>query len=479
VIDSGATARATDAVAHSSRDEAGDAPTRRLWVAPAAVAAIVVLVVGAALSSGSNDDHASRHVASATSAPTSTTDPARRTADSLHLVADTPRGFLVDSVGEHTPVGAGAVGATRELWATHTDSADRSSWFVITAGVRTGDDGLVVGERRLAVPAGVAVLGHQPNGTLSIAGPITGGGEATVTSSGLSQILLTSIFGTLQRANGQLVHDDPMFGGTFQLVGADGSTAGPVNTDPIISVRYRGPGTVGGQDVRFSVSVGKPSSTYERNARRFFLSRRADVNVGSATATVGYDTRTTGDQSLVIERYGLEITVDGTAQRDVLVAAATSIHVASANEWQDVENAAFANAAQPDSPFVTGARMEVSNGLLADGTTWIISVIVGSDVSIDSLNLESQDGITNAPLGDHTSGLAAFAVDRFSAVVAQVPKDQVGAVLQVTLANHTVSIPMVDVGADTLIAAYGFDVLTPYTARIVAADGSSISSITG
>ena len=86
----------------------------------------------------------------------------------------------------------------------------------------------------------------------------------------------------------------------------------------------------------FTVTVGALGVAYDETARRFFLSRRADVTVNAQAAVLGSDERQFGVQSISFERAGLRISVAGTAPRSVLLDATQSVHVATGDELASV-----------------------------------------------------------------------------------------------------------------------------------------------
>ncbi len=459
------------------RGSDGDAPSpgHRWWIAPAAVAAIAAVVVGVALASDSTSSRPTNSTLG--SAPASS--PVAPAV--LPLVPQTPTGYAIRSVTTATHDSAPAP-VVRELWATHP-TAQTSSWLEITAGTSL-DLATNVGDARIAVPAGVAVFRGQADGLLTVSGPIPGG-QATISSSAVSQATMAELFASMRLDHGALVHGDPRLGGMFQEIGSDpAGTADPAQSaandhGATLTVVYGSIDDTAQQRQDFDVTVGPVPAGFDETVRRFFLSRATEVTVDGQQSVIGSDVRTVGAQSVVFQRAGLQISISGTAPRDVLLGALQSIHVATGTEL------AALMAVPPAAP-VDGAAAVPANGWvpfasgsLSDGRRWTLRAGSADGGAISAIDLRAGEVDAPTPVDGRDSLILTLASPAYTALVAFIPRGMPGARLVVTVGGVEHDAEAEDVGGGNLLAGFAFDQLTAYSAQIVGPDGRVLSSAAG
>jgi hypothetical protein len=441
---------------------------RRWWIAPVAVAAIAAVVIGASIASSGD----SRSAVPSGSVPT-VTGPA--TPPVLPLVPVTPLGYQIRSVTTGT---SSAVPAApfRELWATH-GSSQTSSWLEITAAP-IGDWLSVAGDMRIAVPAGVAVLDGQSDGLLNIRGPIPGGG-ATVSSSGVSRATIGELFASLELRNGRLAHYDARLGGMFQEIAFDPDGSAPLarratENGATLTVEYATVEQPGQRQADFAVTIGPVPTGYSETSRRFFLSHSSDVVVDGQQAVIGNDERTFGRQSVVFQRAGLQIAIDGTAPRSVLLDAVNTVHVATGSELAALM---ATPPAAPDTSASAPGMVDFASGHLSNGNPWSLRAgAVGGPVT--AIELGTVGGSATRAVEGRDSTILTVTSSAYTALVAYIPHDRPDAWLVVTVDGIEHVAKPAAVG-DALLAGYAFDQLVPFTAQIRTADGRALSTTAG
>ncbi|MEO5900490.1 MAG: hypothetical protein ABIR68_10220 [Ilumatobacteraceae bacterium] len=460
----------------------GKPDRRRRWTAPLVVLAVAsaVIVVAVASTSDSGPDR------DVTPSPTAAAGRVAALAlPVLPLVPATPAGYAVTSVTPGSIDDADAPSMVRELWATSTTS-ETSSWMEITA-TRTGDWAQATGDARVAVPAGIAVFDGPPQSLMTLTGPVPGGG-ATIVSSGVGRAAVQALFAQLRLVDGALVHDAPALGGTFSRIALDPDPsaigAPDHDTRPTLTIAYSATTPVGQRRDDFDVTVTPVSGQYAEVARRFFLSHARTVVVHGQQAVLGNDVRTQDRQSVVFQRAGLQITIEGTAPRSVLLDAVDSLHVATGEELTALLATPPATpSAQPPS---TVTWTTFATGRFADAAPWvlragadagrIVAIDLGASGSLTAHAIAPVDPLAHIAGGDAT--IFTFASPALTALVAFVPPQFVGAQLVVTVDGVQHTAAPVELG-DELVAGLAFDQLSRFTAQIITPDGRALFTTAG
>jgi hypothetical protein len=449
-------------------------PARRWWIAPAAVAAIAAVVVGVAVASDSPSNR--RALPTLGSAPSSSP----LTPPVLPLVPQTPTGYAIRSVTTTSADDSTAAPIVRELWATHS-TAQTSSWLEITAGTHLALP--AIGDSRIAVPAGIAVFQGQADGELTVTGPIPGG-QATISSSAVSKATIAELFASMRLDDGVLVHSDPRLGGMFQEIGSDppaGATPSQASAadghGASLTVAYGAIDDTAQQRQDFDVTIGPVPAEFDETVRQFFLSRPSEVTVDGQQAVIGSDERTAETESVVFQRAGLEVSISGTAPRDVLLAALQSIHVATGTELAALM--AVPSAGPVDSGAVPAhVWVSFATGNLSDGRPWTLRA-GSTDGAISAIGLEAGDVSATATVEGRDGIILTLASPVETALVAYIPRDMPGARLVVIVGGAEHDAEAQDVGGGSLLAGVAFDQLTAYSAQIVGPDGRVLSSTSG
>ena len=446
---------------------------RRWWIVPGAVVAIAAVVVGAGLLSDDGSSSTSRPGAAT---ETELQGVAAIRPAVLPLVPATPAGYRITGVTRAAATPAGGTRPVRQLWATRPDSAVVASWLEITAA----PDGLAstdAGDRRVAVPGGVAVLDTEGDGDITITGPLTGGGTAAIASSGVSRSTLVELLASLRFDGAGLASSDARLGGMFRQVAADDGA--PIATGATMTVTYAA--TAG--DDGFTATVGSLGTPYDEVARQFFLGRRTQVTVNAQAAVIGSDERRFGVQSISFERAGLRVDLAGTAPRSVLIDAAQSTHVATGAELTSLLTAAppavagtgVAGTTVAEVTSAAGARSRVDVVALADATS------AGSALDDDAVQVDLiTDGVrSTTTLTARDAYIATVASPSLTVLLAFIPAGSDGANLVATLGSTTLTAAPIDVPGGLRVAAIAFDQLQPYAASIHTADGRTLSAVSG
>ncbi|MFT3851469.1 MAG: hypothetical protein QM733_01800 [Ilumatobacteraceae bacterium] len=456
---------------------------RRWWIAPAAIAGIAAVVVGAGVLSDSGPSDGRRP-----SETTALQGDALVTPAVLPLVPATPAGYRIAGVTRMAATPAGEARPVRQLWATRPDAAQLSSWMEITASP-TGLTSNVVGDHRVEVPGGIAVLGTAGGSDLTITGPLAGGGEASISSSGVSRATLVELLGSLRFDGAALRSADTRIGGMFQQVAADDGS--PAATGASMVVTYEAIDGPPGKRDGFTVTVGPVVAPYDETARRFFLDRPQDITVDAQQAVIGGE-RGAGVQSVSFERAGLRILVAGTAPRAVLLDATQSVHVATGDELASLltigpspVDATESSGDGTDAGGGTGGGGGViaASGTLSGGESYRVTLVPSGD-GVLLVDLTADGNTRVARLTPRDSYIATVASPTMTALVAFVGADVQGASLVATVgdagsATMLTADPVELPGGRRAAAAVAFDQLAPYQASIHTTDGQTLSSVAG
>lgn len=460
-----------------------DSP-RRWWIVPAAVVAIAAVFGAVALLAGTDD-------ATRTSASTSAPSTSAAGAAVVAVIPATPFGYVVTGVQRSTAATSAPTGMVTELYATHVESASLSSWVQITAGPAGGwYEG--TGDSRVAVPAGVAVFGNRRDGSLTLSGPISGGG-AIVASSGVSRDVVHEMFDLLKFERGRLRIFDDRLGTTFLRVAADDAAAGggARGSSQVVDVTYARIGDASGppepsavdRPDSFTVITGPIQPPSQEVTRRFFLNRAKTLTVAGQHVVVGADTREHGITSVVLERAGRQVTVSGTAPRDVIVAAITTMRIA---DDAALERLGAVEPPQATNAQTPGIRLVIGSGVLDNGRSWQLSADLstidapppGQHSAVTSLIIGSDGSAFRTPITPQTVGITIVATPALTAVVAFIPRNLDGAVMVVTIGAQERTVQPAAVGEGDLVASFGFVSLDPFTVDI-RSNGRALSSASG
>jgi hypothetical protein len=473
-------------------------PGQPRWIVPAAVAAVLAIVIVLAVTAGGGGHESPRTAPATAVTSTSTTTSVASIGPptALKVVPDTPAGF--------TPMYAQQVyphrnsseydGPDRQLW-TNGPSVRNSAWFEIEAypaGDPNAPSGYFTGDRRLVTPAGIVVIGSDDTGVYrNASGPIIGG-SASITAQGVDDNTLIGVMQAIFFTDHLAADSLSAVAPGFRQIAAARPTARPDLShfdDAGIIVSY----VSGDRTSDIAVVVNPYATDYDARAAAFFAQTTTVTLDDGTPATLTTDERDGADgHVLSLQRFGLTIQIAGRVPIDLLRRVAATLHIAGTAEWTALaDSGANVNGTNENQPSPAMHHVDIGGGDLRGGSTWALSADVqGRQIStvgvappqLDLVVKNDRSESDGYPtLRSSVPGIQIVATDQMTAVVGQA--DQAGATLEVTVNGQVSSTPLdVQLTASTpasLIGAFGFAEVVPFSARIVAADGTVLASASG
>ena len=236
----------------------------------------------------------------------------------------------------------------------------------------------------------------------------------------------------------------------------------------------------------FSLSVspllapGEGGSTADRQlALRFLLDHSTPFDVDGHPAVAG---GVAGEQALATWIAGDHIvTVTSTTTVPEIITIARTVHQVSAEEWNGmVFQASRAADRHIYGNFDQGTPVPIASGTDSAAEPWTISASVQtfSDQRVIFWQFDTNGTSFFSP-GD-TATINTAVDNRRTYVFAELPRTvATSAQLQITLVGaDPVVVPFADIGpnVDRTLAAYAFSEPTPYTAQIIADDGTVLAT---
>jgi hypothetical protein len=473
----------TDAFGDRPRDIAIHDAGGPRWVGPVAAAALVGLIGFGVVTSTSDTPKAAPF--SSTSIATPTTVPVPPPPTTVQqapaipfFAADPPREFTVQSA-ESGQFGNDFGLVDYELWATADASATTGSWFSIETSPG-------------ASPVYAADSYRLQAGDLSIAMSHTAGGHAltqftanghvgvTIASFGWSDDDLLRLVAAVQADPQGLGFTDSWFTADHQLV----SSVQPwlaVRGLPVEQITY---GSSSDFNHAVVVTVAEPalarvggSDDDRQVALRFLLDRNTPFTVDGHSAVAG---TVIGDSSYSIATWmagDYIVTVGASLPVSEVIAVARTVHEVAASDWAGMQFQAKRKNSRGTPNAVTSA-IPVSFGTAADSEPWTISAAMTLGERPQILwSWAARIGSTT-PLD--TAQINTVVDDRRTYVLVDLPRAVAPTaelhVLHDGLDPVVVPFQDTDPSLDRTFAAYAFSEPGPYTAQVVAADGTILAA---
>ncbi|HEY7626013.1 MAG TPA: hypothetical protein VH761_03055, partial [Ilumatobacteraceae bacterium] len=463
------------------------------WIGPVALAALVcVIIYGVATSTSGGGAPEVVEPASSTTAVTSTTRPAPTTTAAPkppvpYYSIDPPRGFRVQYVSREELHGSYGGGGMYQLWATDGATSTSGSWFAISYYNDGGIEGSVLLDGyRIESERGALSLAH------------VGSGQSVVQLASRNGILQITAFGVadddLVRLAESIVIDTSS---STVSPGDEGLVAGftllstvepwrAYQGDPVEQLYYT---TTGDPLANLSLTISPvPQADQERPlpdrrvASRFLLERATSFTVDGHEAIAGEVANSDGYAMASWVDGDYVITVGGTLSVPDLIQVARTVHTVSASDWRGMEFQAQVNSMEAggqSTDYTESRRSTVADGAGTDGEAWTIEASIGTYGTIRSINWYwAGSGISSTPTD--AAQITTAADDERSYVLADLPRAiTTSAELRVTRAGlDAVVVPFADVDPelDRTFAAYAFSEPGPYSAEIVATDGTVLAT---
>jgi hypothetical protein len=443
------------------------AGTRR-WIAPLAASLLLAAIAYGVVSSASKR-------ATPPAPPVTTAAPPA--ASLPFLAADPPPSFGVHYAGLQKADYTAFLGYTYGLWATPGASATSGSWFSVTT--YSGASTLSASNAyRVRTDRSTIAISHV-RADQSVTKLVDDGVGISITSFGWSDDDLVRLAQSV-RADGRTIEfADTWFLADHQLVtgvqptpAAQGITAEQISytstddpaTNLVITVGKRLNDALGGSD------------RARATALRFMLADPTTFDVGGLHGVAGTVVGRDASMATWIDDANV-VTVSAPMPVAQLVSIARTVHRVSADEWNEMKltglrfNSPRAAIVRPELP-------SIASGV--DGSTqpWTIGVTMSFTGSQQVNWWWAGSGFSS--VAQDSAAINTVVDDRRTYVLADLPRSVgVTARLEVTLGNaEPVAFPFVDAGPqmDRTFAAYTFSEATPYTAQIVADDGSVLAS---
>jgi hypothetical protein len=458
------------------------------WVGPLAAMVLVGLIGYGVVTSVSSRGHATTTAMTAASTTTEATAttirPATAGAPLPYFAIDTPPGFTLQSA-QRVPVSRSPVDTNYQLWATDGAAADRGAWFTITTfrgGTSQADNAY-----RKQIGDKTVVVTPQPGGIRT--------SQFQLPSDRITVTL--SSFGWDDEAHDRLISSiEPDAGGGVQF--ATDWFPEPhrliSRIDPWLSIQgsigetlFYGSTTAALTANGMWMSIARRDPADEATTRqarldavRFLVRDQTSVMIdrhrAAAGTVIGFP-----DVSLVTwDDRVLIFSIAGYLPVTDLVAIARTTRQISADEWEQLNTTATGNVFQSGDE----ARVDphaVAFGTDADsGETWTIDVQVLKLGGATELGW-SGGGFSAIRLASSSAQISSQVSPDSTFVLADLPRvvsDDATLHVSVEGRAEPVVLPFNDVDAafDRTFAAYRFDAASPFTAQIISADGTVITS---
>jgi hypothetical protein len=471
----------TDQFGDRSSTVAADDAGGPRWIAPLAVAALVGLIGYGVVTSGRGSSKTAPITNSSvatftTSSPTTLEVGASPAVP--YYAAQPPQGYSVRFAQDQPfPNDFGLI--DYQLWATPDASATTGSWFSATtspgapAVYATDSYRLQAGDLSIAVS-------HTVDEHTVAQFTLPGHTGVTVTSLGWSDDNIVRLASSMQADQSGLVFTDKWFTSDHQLV----SLAQPwlvVRGLPVEQIVY-----LSSQDLGDAVAVtigqspsgvARPGADDRKVALRFLLQHSLPFSVDFHAAVAG-TVIGSGNYSIATWLDGDNIvTVGATVPLPQLITIAQSVHQVSAPVW-DAMQRADQNRADQETTDETPA-LPVSSGTDANSAPWTVEASVAhvGDQQKITWSWGTQSGATTAL---DTAQINTVIDDNRTYVLADLPRALAAAaelhVLRQGLDPLVIPFTDIDPGLDRTFAAFAFTEPGPFTAQVVALDGTVLAN---
>ena len=481
----------TDAFGERARGDTLEDTGGPKWVGPVAVLALVGLIAFGVASSSSSDGTPHAAPVTTTSAVPQTTQPAPTSTlppepPVPYYSADPPRQYAVQYAEIQTDPHVFYGGDSYQLWATEGATATSGSWVSIDSWSGGGFGSVWNAYRVLAGDRQIAIS-HAAAGQSSAQFSTSAGVSVTLGSYGRSDDELVQLAASVTETNGHVEFGDPaLLTGLRMLTSVPpGLAIQGVTREQVNYVYTDDPSRT------FTIDVSQYPPTSDDGAGgpadreialRFFFDHLTPFTADGHAAVAGTVPGSSDYVSATWIAGDHTVTVSGNMPEQQLIAIARTVHEVSSSEWQGMQFQAARNA----TPATNGANdykeelaQTVSFATDSAGNPWTVRV---ANASFGNQRLLAwkwgADGVQETP---SDSAQISTAVDsQRTWVVADLPR-AVAATAELHVSRvglDPVVVPFIDLGPtfDRTFAAYAFSEPGPYTAQIVAPDGTVLAS---
>jgi hypothetical protein len=460
------------------------------WVGPVAAVALVALIAfGVVSSSTSTSTPRAAATATTTSAPAttipSTTISSTATAVTPprvpYYLADPGTAFTLLDVRNGLPDPVPSPDdISHQLWATPGSSATSGSWFTVDSYGGVGGEYLADAHRQMV--AGVAVAETRTSQGIRIAQfSWNDSHSVTITSLGLTDDQLARLVGSIQIRNASVSFADYCFTDAYQLL-----TVAPAwlvlqgaSSENLYYASLDDPN--GGLALSIARLSDSPALNVgdHQTALRFALGALTPFDVGGRPAVAGNLIGTPGSSQATWVDGDLLLSLTGAVALPQLIAAARTVHQVSADEWTAARKlAVLPNGAFPVEQTM-GTEHRIAEGSDAAGSQWNIRVSIYTTDAKRYISWQSDDlGVLTAPTDQPR--ITTQVTGSRASVLADLPHAVAPAAV---LHIQPEGLPAVDVAFSDIVpvidrsfAAYAFSEPVPYTAEIIAADGTILAA---
>lgn len=479
----------TSAFGGSPGNQTIDDTGGRRWIAPVAVAALVGLIVYGVASSSSSPG--TPDVAPATSTPsvTPTTKPSPTTTVPAappvpYYAAELPREYKLQYVEMQPGDSRISVDGNYQLWASPGASGSTGSWFSL--GYASGAGEIFAQDAyKLQSDRGSLAITHLHPGHVG-AQLTTADGTSFVTAYGWTDDEVVRLIESIDvDPGGRPVITDPTLTEGYELISTIAPWTG-VQGNPLEWVGYA---PTLDPDTSVTISVSKPADIIGASVvpdrqvlLRFMLDHATSFSVDGHTAVAGQLVEQPGYSMATWDAGDHIVTVTSGMAVPDLIAIARTVHTVARAEWDGMKFQAQRNGAEANGnnvgDYSETQPVPVSFGTDAAGNAWTIRVSTMVYGAQPMINWELAGGGFGMSPTDGAE-ISTFVTSDRTYVVADLPRT-VAAVadLHITLPGRDpVVVPFNDTDAtlDRTFAAYAFTELGPFTAEIVAPDGTVLA----
>jgi hypothetical protein len=472
----------TDPFGERSPTVAIDDPGGPRWIAPLAVAVLVGLIGYGVVTSGGGSPKATSittsSVATLTTSPPTTFD-VGASPSVPYYAARPPQGYSVRFAQDQPfPNDFGLI--DYQLWATPDASAQTGSWFSATTSPGAPAVYATDAYRLQAGDLSIAVS-HTVDEHTVAQFTLPGHTGVTVTSLGWSDDNLVRLASSMQADQSGLEFTDKWFTSDHQLI----SLAQPwlvVRGLPVEQIVYSSSRDLGDA---VAVTIGqsppgaaRPSADDREVALRFLLEGTtpiaADGHPGVAGTVIGaskYSIATWLDGDNIV-------TVGATVPLPQLITIAQSVHQVPTSVWAGMQDQADQNQADQETTDESPA-LTVSSGTDANSGPWTVEASVAHVADQQKITWSwGAQTVENA--ARDTAQITTAVDDKRTYVLADLPR-----AVAMTAELHVlregldpVVVPFLDIdpSLDRTFAAFAFTEPGPFTAQVVAPDGTILAS---
>ena len=456
------------------------------WIGPLAAAVLGGLIVyGVATSaSTSSPPKAAPPPSTAPVVGPSTTTPTTSAAAAPivpYYAANPPRQYTVQEVAIQGTAPTLAAAPAYQLWSTEGASASSGSWFSVA--VQVGPPTLTVDDAyRVQAGDRSLVIAHTTGGhTVTRFGIGTSIG-VTITSFGWSDPDVARLAQSVQTDGSSIAFGDSWFAADHQLV-TFVSPELALKSLPAEQVTY-----LSSDGSTLVITVGQRLSpdaggaTFDRDsATRFLLDGATQFPVGGHLGVAGELVGSSGRSMAAWIAGGDVVTVTATLPVDPLIAVAQTVHTITEGEWDGMKFQSVRNNANHVHPFATDSH-PVAQGTDPDLQQWKITEAMSQFADIPTIQWTWSDDGGHKTRATEVAQINTVVDGQRTYVLADLPH---AVAVTATTELHVlpdgadpVIVPFLDVDPDLdrAFAAFAFSEPLPYTAQIVATDGTVLAS---